>query len=157
EQDIEEEEDAPDEYFYEEPEEVPDEELPGEEFVDIEDGEGGGLPGGFEEAEEEDEEEPLTPWFDPSPGFLDREDDTDFLRLQSSYAAAISFVDAAIDSLLSELAGLGLADDCLVVLTSDHGQALGEHGLIGPHRPWLHDELVHVPLLLRLPGSLAGE
>src|SRR5262245_902665 len=57
----------------EEPEEAPDEELPGEEFIDIEDGEDGGLPGGFEEAEEEHEEESLTPWFDPSPGFLDRE------------------------------------------------------------------------------------
>ncbi|MBI1917308.1 MAG: sulfatase-like hydrolase/transferase [Planctomycetes bacterium] len=141
-----EEEGEPDEEFYEETEEASDEEPPGEEFIDIEDSEEEGPPGGFEEdTEEEDEEEPLTPWFDPLPGFLDREDDTDFLRLQSSYAAAVSFVDAAIDSLLNELAGLGLADDCLVVLTSDHGQALGEHGIVGPYRPWLHDELVHVP------------
>lgn len=136
----------------------PDEESPGVEFVDIEDGEEEGLPPGFEkDAEKEEDEGPLTPWWNPAPGFLDTEDDTDFLRLQSSYAAAVSFVDAAIDSLLSELAGLGLADDCLVVLTSDHGQALGEHGLVGPYRPWLHDELVHVPLLLRLPAGLAGK
>src|SRR5262249_52586608 len=109
-----------------------------------------------DEEDEEDEEEPLTPWFDPAPGWIDTADDTDFLRLQSSYAAAVSFVDAAVDSLLSELAELGAADDCLVVLTSDHGQALGEHGIIGPYRPWLHDELVHIPLLLRLPARLAS-
>jgi len=135
----------------EDEEDEPDEEFDEMEIEEVEEEE---APASFEE--EEDEDEPLTPWFDPSPGYLDSEDDTDFLRLQSSYAAAVSFVDAAVDALLFELAGLGLADDCLVVLTSDHGQALGEHGVIGPHRPWLHEELIHVPLLLRLPASLAG-
>ncbi len=134
--------------------EAAEEEFFDEEFSEVEPDEPSEPPSAVEE--EEDEDEPLTPWFDPSPGFLNTEDDTDFLRLQSSHAAAVSFVDAAVDALLFELAGLGLADDCLVVLTSDHGQALGEHGVVGPHRPWLHEELIHVPLLLRLPASLAG-
>jgi arylsulfatase A-like enzyme len=142
-QDLEEEEPAEDE------QDEPDEELE----TSVEEVEFDEAPAGFED--EEDEDEPLTPWFDPPPGFLDTADDTDFLRLQSSYAAAVTFVDAAVDALLFELAGLGLADDCLIVLTSDHGQALGEHGVIGPHRPWLYEELIHVPLLLRLP-ALAG-
>ena len=107
--------------------------------------------------EPEEEEEPLTPWPDPAPGRINTEDDIDFARLQSSYAAAVSFVDAAVDSMLEQLDRLGLSETCLVVLTSDHGQALGEHGIVGPYRPWLHDELIHVPLLLRLPASLAGE
>jgi arylsulfatase A-like enzyme len=151
EEDTEEEEDA------EAREERSDEELPDEEFVDIEDSEAGdALPGLVEDVPEE-EEEPLTPWFDPTPGLLDMQDDIDFCRLQSSYAAAVSFVDAAVDALLSELAALGLAEDCLVVLTSDQGQVLGEHGIIGPYRPWLHEELIHLPLLLRLPARLAGK
>src|SRR5262249_54454632 len=33
------------------------------------------------------------------------------------------------------------------------GQNLGEHGLIGDFRPWLHEEVVHLPLFLRLPGG----
>ena len=106
--------------------------------------------------EEEEEEEPLTPWFDPAPGPVNTEDDIDFARLQSSCAAAVSFVDAAVDALLEQLDQLGLSESCLVVVAGDHGQALGEHGIVGPYRPWLHDELIHVPLLLRLPSSLAG-
>jgi arylsulfatase A-like enzyme len=108
-----------------------------------------------EESEpEEEEEEPLTPWIDPAPGRINTEDDIDLARLQSSYAAAVSFVDAAVDSLLEQLDRLGLSET-FVVLTSDHGQALGEHGIVGPCRPWLHDELMHLPLLMRVPAALA--
>jgi arylsulfatase A-like enzyme len=38
-------------------------------------------------------------------------------------------------------------------VTARSGLPLGEHGMIGTPRPLLHDELVHVPLLLRLPGG----
>ena len=126
-----------------EEEEEESEEEEGEEFVEEEPA-----------PEVEEEEEPLTPWPDPAPGPINTEDDIDFARLQSSYAAAVSFVDAAVDSLLEQLDRLGAGEN-LVLLTSDHGQALGEHGIVGPYRPWLHDELIHVPLLLRLPPSLA--
>lgn len=132
---------AEDEVFEEEFEE----EDVGEEFVEEQPPE-----------EEEEEDEPLTPWFDPAPGPVNTEDDIDFARLQSSHAAAVSFVDAAVDALLEQLDQLGLSESCLVVVIGDHGQALGEHGIVGPYRPWLHDELIHVPLLLRLPSSLAG-
>jgi arylsulfatase A-like enzyme len=104
----------------------------------------------------EEEEDPLTPWPDPPTGFINTEDDIDFCRLQSTYAGAVSYADAGVGVLLEELDRLHLAGECLLLVTSDHGQALGEHGICGPHRPWLHDELIHVPLLLRLPGSLAA-
>ena len=39
------------------------------------------------------------------------------------------------------------------LLTSDFGYPLGEHGQIGRYRPWLHEEMVHLPLMLRLPGA----
>jgi arylsulfatase A-like enzyme len=139
------EEEEPEEAGEDEEEEEPEEEV-GEALVDEE-----------PSTEEEEPEEPLTPWFDPAPGPINTEDDIDFARLQSSYAAAVSFIDAAVDALLEQLDKLGLSESCLVLLTSDHGQALGEHGIVGPYRPWLHDELIHVPLLLRLPASLAGE
>src|SRR5262249_37389908 len=72
-----------------------------------------------------------------------------------TFAGAVSYVDAGVGVLLEELDRLGLTNDCAVILTADHGQALGEHGFCGPYHPWLHDELIHVPLLIRLPGRPA--
>ena len=42
------------------------------------------------------------------------------------------------------------------IMTSDFGYPLGEHGQIGVHRPWLHEELVHIPLIIRYGGWLRG-
>ncbi len=106
-----------------------------------------------EEREEEVEEEPLEPLLDPSLGTVDPRDEETFLRLQRSYAAAVAYVDAGVELLLKELEGRQLLDDVLVIFTTDHGFPLAEHGLVGLHRPWLHDELVHLPLLMRLPKA----
>jgi hypothetical protein len=102
------------------------------------------------EDEEEEVEEPLEPNFDPAMGEIE-EDDDDILAIQTTYAAAVSWVDSALAGLLGEL-----PDDVAVILTADHGQALGEHGVVGPVRPWLHEEIVHVPLILYGPGWPAG-
>ena len=65
------------------------------------------------------------------------------------YYAAISYVDSHIERLLSTLEATGLAEDTVVVLTADHGELLGEHGL------WFKmsflDPSARVPLILRLP------
>lgn len=106
-----------------------------------------------EENEEDEECEALTPLSAVPEGPIDREDDYLFLSLQTSYAAAVTYVDAALGLLLEALAGLDGGDDILLVVTSDVGQNLGEHGLVGTSRPWLHNALIHVPLLLRLPGA----
>ncbi len=102
-----------------------------------------------EEAEEEGEaeEEPLEQVFDPPAGPIVPEDDDLYLAIRTTYAAAISELDALLPDLLE-----GLPDDVAVLFTSDHGQALGEHGVVGPVRPWLHAEVVDVPLILHLPG-----
>jgi arylsulfatase A-like enzyme len=84
-------------------------------------------------------------------GEIDPGDDTLFLRLQSSYAAAVSYLDAGIGELLEDLGDR--ADDLLLIVTSDAGQLLGEHRVVGPVRPWLHEEVVHLPLIVRLPGG----
>jgi arylsulfatase A-like enzyme len=102
------------------------------------------------EEEPEEEEEPLEPWPDPPVGPINTEDDLDFCLLQSTYASAVSYLDAGLGVLLEEV-----GEDCLVIVTSDHGQALGEHGYCGPYRPWLYDELLHIPLILRVPGAAA--
>jgi arylsulfatase A-like enzyme len=101
--------------------------------------------------------EPMEPFFDPQPGRVARDDGETLDRLQYSYASAVTFLDAGLDALVEEIGNLGLGDEIVFLLTSDHGFPLGEHGVIGLYRPWLHDELIHLPLLLSLPhGNDAG-
>ena len=108
-----------------------------------------------DEADDEqagDEADELLPLTDPQPGPLgDDPDDDTFLRLQETYAAAVRYVDAGIEHLLE-----GLEDDVTVVVTSDRGTVLGEHGMIGVPRPWLHEELLHVPLVVREPNRASA-
>jgi arylsulfatase A-like enzyme len=96
---------------------------------------------------EEGEELP-TPWFDPPVGPMPKFDELTWQRVQNSYAAAVTYLDFHLGLLLDEL-----PDDVLLCFTADRGMALLEHGILGECRPWLHDELIHLPLLMRLPNS----
>lgn len=107
-------------------------------------------PGNEEEGEEPEE---LEPWLDPPLGLIDPADTLAFLRLQRTYAAAVTYLDAGLALVLQELEEQHLLEEVLLVVTSGHGFPLGEHGLVGLDRPWLHEELIHVPLLLRFPGK----
>ncbi len=123
-------------YFQEEVDELPDE----------------------DEAEEDDhqataEEHVLAPWTDALPPWIDTDDDGTFLCLQRSYAGAVSFLDAGLGLLLDELAERRLLDDLAIIVTTDRGLPLGEHGVVEADVPWLHEERVHLPLIVRLPGA----
>lgn len=106
--------------------------------------------------DEDDVEEGVTPWPDPPLGPVAL-DDADVLQLKNTYAAAMTVFDAQLGEALDRLSERGLLNDMLVCVTARAGLPLGEHGMIGVAGPRLHDELVHVPLLMRLPGAaLAG-
>ena len=79
--------------------------------------------------------------------------DLDFLL--ASYDAAVRHADLYVGMLLDRLDALGIADDTVVVVLADHGECLLERGHFN-HRFSLHDENVHVPLLLRVPGLEAA-
>ncbi len=84
---------------------------------------------------------------------VDRSDSRDARFVERLYDAGIRRMDAeTIRPLLDRLDQLGLARDTLVVFTSDHGEAFGEHG------QFQHDDLyagtLRVPLVLRWPGRL---
>lgn len=77
------------------------------------------------------------------------------LRLaRQGYYGQVSEVDHHVGRMLASLEKLGLAEDTVVIFTSDHGEWLGEHLLYGKGYP-AHDQCSRVPLLMRLPGNAA--
>jgi arylsulfatase A-like enzyme len=76
-------------------------------------------------------------------------------RMRQLYAAEVSLVDAWLGNFLDRLANLGLAENTVVVLISDHGVLLGEYGWVGKRYNEIHTELSHVPMLIRHPEGKA--
>ena len=74
------------------------------------------------------------------------------LRMRELYAASISFVDHQIGRMLDELDAQGLAENTLVVLTSDHGEMLGDYDTYNKCLPY--DASARIPMILRYPKKL---
>ena len=76
--------------------------------------------------------------------------------LRQSYAATVTFLDTWLGRFFEELETLGYLEETLIVVHSSHGVALGEHDTVGYVPPRVLEEMVHVPLMLRLPGGMRG-
>lgn len=78
--------------------------------------------------------------------------EADLKEMRRGYYASIALFDDEVGRVLSALEEQGLADDTLVIFLSDHGDSLGDHGLMvkGAH---LYDSVVKVPLIIRNPGE----
>ncbi|MFQ5923843.1 MAG: sulfatase, partial [Anaerolineales bacterium] len=70
--------------------------------------------------------------------------------LRALYDGGVRDLDAKIGELLDILDKSKVLDDTLVIITADHGDNLGEHGLLG-HMLCLYDTLLHVPLIMTFP------
>jgi arylsulfatase A-like enzyme len=71
--------------------------------------------------------------------------------LRTLYQSTVRQVDASIGRLRGALAEAGVADDTAFVVAGDHGEEFQEHGHLA-HYPKLYDELIHVPLIVDVPG-----
>lgn len=76
----------------------------------------------------------------------------DKTQIMALYDGEIRCVDDQINQLLSELHRLGLYDSTMILVTGDHGEEFWDHGSTA-HGHTLYDELLHVPLVVRLPGG----
>jgi arylsulfatase A-like enzyme len=92
----------------------------------------------------------------PAGAVGDQIDELELLRLRRTYAGTVTLVDRWLGELFDALKRLGRMDDTLLVFTSDQGEPLGEHGIVRRFRPWLYEELIHTPLIVRMPGGKFG-
>lgn len=91
--------------------------------------------------------EPHTPYAPPEP-FRTR-------YAGKPYDGEIAAADAIVGRFLESLKRAGIYDRATIVLLSDHGEGLGDHGE-GEHGVFLYREAIHVPLLVKLPKSERG-
>jgi arylsulfatase A-like enzyme len=82
--------------------------------------------------------------------------EAELFRLRRTYAGTVSLVDRWLGELFEAMRRMGRMDDTLVIFTSDQGEPLGEHGFVRRFRPWLYEELIHTPLIIRMPGGRHG-
>lgn len=76
-------------------------------------------------------------------------------RLEGAYRKGVREVDAELERTVTTLRELGLLENTLLVITSDHGEAFGEHGVLG-HGQTVHDELARIPLVAVGPAPFQG-
>lgn len=80
--------------------------------------------------------------------------EADRLFLRGNYQSDVAFMDRALGQFLSELKRRGWYDDALIVFAGDHGEEILDRGWIG-HSVHLHEELVRVPWIVKLPKDEA--
>ena len=88
--------------------------------------------------------------------FKDETYNSDEFHRQSllGYYAAVSFIDHQVGEIISTLDDLGLRDNTIIVLTSDHGFHLGEYNFWGKHNTLTN--ALHIPLIIDAPGTQAA-
>jgi arylsulfatase A-like enzyme len=84
-------------------------------------------------------------------GFTTASEET-FREMKAAYYGMVSQLDWKLGEVMACLERRGLADNTIVVVTSDHGEFLGDHGLPAK-APFLLDCMLHVPFLVAIPGG----
>ena len=84
-----------------------------------------------------------------------RADPRSLPAVEARYRAALRSVDRTIAAFLADLKARGEWEKTVVIVTADHGESLGEHGLLG-HTEGLFEPVLHVPLFIRVPGAKAA-
>jgi arylsulfatase A-like enzyme len=121
--------------------------------------------------------DPREPW-DPPPPYVDLYDpgyrglemilpfygptrlmsDAELNHMRALYAAKVSMVDTWFGRFMDKVRGLGLLENTMIIVTSDHGLQLGEHGISGECPAGMYPELINCVLMVRHPrGTGSGK
>jgi arylsulfatase A-like enzyme len=76
-------------------------------------------------------------------------------RIVGQYDNGIAWLDLAVEGVAKQLRARGLWENTLLIVTSDHGEYFGEHGLV-EHSKDLYQEAIRVPLIVKRPGQTRG-
>ena len=76
----------------------------------------------------------------------------DFRGLRALYDAEIRYVDDKLGELLDFLQAAGALENALIIVTADHGENIGDHGLMD-HQYCVYETLAHVPLIIHHPDA----
>jgi len=74
-------------------------------------------------------------------------------HIVSQYDGTIAYMDSELGKLLDNLRARGVYENTLIIITSDHGEAFGEHNLMEHATGFLYEDQVHVPLFVKYPGQ----
>jgi len=74
-------------------------------------------------------------------------------HLENTYLATLTMTDKWLGKFIRSLKNNDMYDDTLIILTTDHGHMLGEHGFTGKNFMHAYNELSHIPLMVHLPGK----
>lgn len=74
-------------------------------------------------------------------------------HLRKQYAGTLTMADEYLGKLFDEMEKQGVFDETLIILTTDHGHLIGEHGVSGKNRWHVWNELGNIPLVVKLPGN----
>jgi arylsulfatase A-like enzyme len=78
---------------------------------------------------------------------------TDSEYMVAQYDGAVAYMDACIQVIFNALEAKGILDETIVVINSDHGETLYDHGCYFDHHG-LYEPTLHVPLIIRYPGKV---
>jgi arylsulfatase A-like enzyme len=81
---------------------------------------------------------------------------SEYAHLVSQYDGGIAEEDASLGSLFNRLRELSLFDNTLIIVTADHGEVFGEHGLLEHALGFTCEGLVRTPLIIKYPGQHLG-
>ncbi len=76
-------------------------------------------------------------------------------ELRAAYVSGVRWVDGLVRETITQLRAWGMLENTVLVITSDHGEAFGEHGVLA-HGRQLYDELTRIPLVMVGPEPFVG-
>jgi arylsulfatase A-like enzyme len=78
---------------------------------------------------------------------------SDAAYIEGAYDGQLAFTDHALGELLDGLRARGRYENALIIMTADHGELIGDHGIMGHMGRMLYEPLLHIPMVVKYPGA----